>query len=59
MQAERDKAFNEMHPATMGRAGYWFRDISVPGPDHDPGPMQKLNARPPISRPMPNFTRPS
>jgi hypothetical protein len=24
MQAERDKAFNEGHPATLGRAGYWF-----------------------------------
>jgi hypothetical protein len=32
MQAERDKALNEMHPAAMERAGYWFRDISAPGP---------------------------
>jgi hypothetical protein len=24
MQAERDKAYNEMHPAAMGRADYWF-----------------------------------
>ncbi len=38
MQHERDKAFNEMHPATMGRAGCWFREVSVPAPDHDPGP---------------------
>ncbi len=38
MQRERDKAFNEMHPATMGRAGYWFREVSVPAPDAVPGP---------------------
>jgi hypothetical protein len=25
VQAERDKAFNEMHPATMARGGYWFK----------------------------------
>jgi hypothetical protein len=49
MQAERDKAFNEGHPATLGRAGYWFyglyRDISslahynrdVPGSGHGYG----------------------
>jgi hypothetical protein len=24
MQAERDKALDAMHPAAMGRAGYWF-----------------------------------
>jgi hypothetical protein len=38
MQAERDKAFNEMHPAAMGRAGYWFKEVSPPTPDHDPYP---------------------
>jgi hypothetical protein len=32
VQAERDKAFNEMHPATMSRGGYWFHDVSVPAP---------------------------
>jgi hypothetical protein len=32
MQAARDKALAEMHPAAMERAGYWFRDVSVPGP---------------------------
>jgi len=25
MQAERDKAYNAMHPAAMERAGYWFK----------------------------------
>jgi hypothetical protein len=43
IQAERDKAFNEMHPATMSRAGYWFREVSEPaagtGPVHDRGPQ--------------------
>jgi hypothetical protein len=37
IQAERDKAFNAGHPATLGRAGYWFKEASVPGPDGDPG----------------------
>jgi hypothetical protein len=30
MQAERDKALAAMHPAAMERAGWWFRDASVP-----------------------------
>ncbi len=42
IQAERDKALNAMHPAAMGRAGYWFREASVPateqGPAHAPAP---------------------
>jgi hypothetical protein len=29
MQAERDKAFNEGHPATLGRAGYWFHVATI------------------------------
>jgi hypothetical protein len=59
MQAERDKAFNEGHPATMGRAGYWFREVSVPAPAEpapwldpgDPGP-----AAPPATEPDPQPT---
>jgi len=31
-QATRDKALAAMHPAAMERAGYWFRDVSVPAP---------------------------
>jgi len=38
MQAERDKALNEMHPAAMERAGYWFRDVSAPAPEPEPAP---------------------
>jgi hypothetical protein len=38
MQSERDKALAGMHPAAMGRAGYWFKEASVPGQDCDPGP---------------------
>jgi hypothetical protein len=38
MQAERDKALDAMHPAAMGRAGYWFRDVSVPAPEPEPAP---------------------
>jgi hypothetical protein len=32
-QAAREKAEAEMHPAAMERAGWWFRDASVPEPD--------------------------
>src|SRR5271166_4021287 len=33
MQAARDKALAAMHPAAMERAGWWFRDASVPLPE--------------------------
>jgi hypothetical protein len=36
MQAKRDKQLAEMHPAAMERAGYWFRDCSVPEPSPEP-----------------------
>jgi hypothetical protein len=32
-QAVREKLEAAMHPATMGRAGWWFRDASVPAPE--------------------------
>jgi hypothetical protein len=32
MQATRDKQLAAMHPAAMERAGYWFREVSVPEP---------------------------
>jgi hypothetical protein len=32
MQAERDKALAEMQPAAMERAGWWFREATVPAP---------------------------
>ena len=35
-RAARDKAFAERHPAAMERAGYWFRDVSIPAPDPAP-----------------------
>jgi hypothetical protein len=50
MQAERDKAFNEGHPATLGRAGYWFKEISVPEPQPQP-------AAPPATGPDPERTQ--
>jgi len=40
MQAERDKALNEMHPAAMERAGYWFREATVPEPAPEPAPAE-------------------
>jgi hypothetical protein len=36
MQAEREKAEAAMHPAAMERAGWWFRDASVPLPAEEP-----------------------
>ncbi len=36
-QAERAKAEAAMHPPAMERAGYWFRDVSVPAPEEEPG----------------------
>ena len=38
IQATREKQDAAMHPAAMGRAGYWFKEVSAPAPDHDPGP---------------------
>jgi hypothetical protein len=40
MQAEREKAEAAMHPAAMERAGYWFRDASVPLPAQAEPPAQ-------------------
>jgi hypothetical protein len=34
----REKLEAAMHPATMERAGWWWRDASVPGPDEPPAP---------------------
>jgi hypothetical protein len=37
-QALRDKLEAEMHPPTMQRAGWWFRDASVPAVEKAPEP---------------------
>ncbi len=37
-QAMRRKLEAEMHPEAMERAGYWFRDASVPAPEPDQAP---------------------
>ena len=38
-QATREKAEAEMHPAAMQRAGWWFREATVPaGPTPPPEP---------------------
>jgi len=37
-QAAREKAEAALHPAAMERAGYYFRDVSVPAPDEAPPP---------------------
>jgi hypothetical protein len=43
-QAAREKAEAEMHPAAMERAGYWFRDCSVPAPEETPEPVPDIAA---------------
>jgi hypothetical protein len=45
MQAEHDKALNEMHPAAMERAGYWFKEATVPEPA-PPAPQEAKPATP-------------
>jgi hypothetical protein len=53
-QAQRDKAYNESHPATMERGGYWFRDISTPLPKPEAAPA---HAEAPPPRPEPEEDR--
>ena len=38
IQTTREKQEAAMHPAAMARAGYWFKEVSVPGPDPIRGP---------------------
>jgi hypothetical protein len=38
IQALHEKQLAETHPAAMERAGYWFRDVSVPAPEPEPAP---------------------
>ena len=68
IQATREKQEAAMHPAAMGRAGYWFKEVARPGPrprpDHDPGPTparrnQSPNPPRPTSTPRPGSTPPS
>jgi hypothetical protein len=35
-QAEREKALKALEPRAMQRAGYWFKDVSVPAPEAEP-----------------------
>ncbi len=39
-RAAREKAEAERNPAAMERAGYYFRDVSVPAPDAAPQPAE-------------------
>ena len=54
IQAKREKAEAEMHPATMERAGYWFRDVSVPAPA--PALGEGRGPTPAQAAPEPNLT---
>ncbi len=54
-QAARDKALAELHPATMERAGYWFRETVVP---ESPPPTVPAPAPQPAA-PSPAATSPT
>jgi hypothetical protein len=58
----REKAEAAMHPAAMERAGWWFRDASVPAPDEapEPGPGEAAAqpAAPPPAVPPPAVAPP-
>jgi hypothetical protein len=36
IETTREKQLAAMHPAAMGRAGYWFEEVSVPAPPLPP-----------------------
>jgi hypothetical protein len=46
MQATREKQLDKMHPAAMERAGYWFRETSVPAPASSPARAEAARPRP-------------
>jgi hypothetical protein len=58
MQATRDRQLAAMHPAAMERAGYWFREVSVPEPAASrapadapqPAETQSAKARPAVAQ---------
>jgi hypothetical protein len=51
IQTTREKQEAASHPAAMARAGYWFKEVSVPAPDPDPGLA-------PVPGPAPSPTQP-
>jgi hypothetical protein len=50
-QAEREKLEAAMHPPTMERAGWWFRDASVPAAEPAKGETPPPGAAPPDAAP--------
>jgi len=52
-QALRDKAEDAMHPSAMERAGWWFRDASVPAPEAPPDPADAPQPEPARAAPRP------
>ena len=51
-QAAREKAEAATNPAAMERAGYWFRDVSVPAPDESRAPHPAPSAQPAPPEPI-------
>jgi hypothetical protein len=39
-QAAREKALSALQPAAMERAGYWFRETTIPDPAPSPAPAE-------------------
>ena len=56
-QATREKAEAEMHPAAMQRAGWWFREVSVPAePTPPPEPEPAAPSQESALSPRPSST---
>ena len=53
IQAARDKQLAGLQPAAMERAGYWFREITVPAPAPAPSPDQARASPPWPAEPEP------
>ena len=47
LQAERHKAEDALRPLAMQRAGYWFRETTVPEPQPVPAPVAEAPEPPP------------
>jgi hypothetical protein len=53
IQAVREKAETAMHPGAMERAGWWFRDASVPLPEPAPAAAEAPQPEPVAAPPEP------
>ena len=55
-QATREKAEAERNPAAMQRAGYWFKDVSVPLPEPSPAQPEPSSSADPSASEFTDLT---